>query len=373
MSRSRPKTSRYLLMFLGLAVAVGVFVFAFRHRQNRAMAAAAMKGRPASSLPATVAAAPKPNPDEADALVTQAPGSGAATALTPTTPASPTTPAANPQTAAPGATAPAKPQVALAEVILSSKPLADAKAKLEAGKLLEARDIYNAVITSGSQSPDEVRAAKQELSALNEKIVFSKELVAGDGWAEEFRMPTGGVLAATAKRYAVTPELLLRVNGISNPRRIQANQKLKMLKGPLHAVVDKSDFTLDVYFGAPGGPGSSYLTTFRVGLGKDDSTPTGKWLVEPNKKLVNPTYYSSRGEGVIGPDDPNNPLGEYWIALTGVEGKAVGMESYGIHGTIEPESIGTMASMGCIRLKAEDIAQVYTMLVEGKSTVVVVE
>lgn len=47
--------------------------------------------------------------------------------------------------------------------------------------------------------------------------------------------------------------------------------------------------------------------------------------------------------------------------------------SYGIHGTIDPNSIGKQSSMGCIRLRADDIAMVYDMMVEGKSTVVVKE
>ena len=45
--------------------------------------------------------------------------------------------------------------------------------------------------------------------------------------------------------------------------------------------------------------------------------------------------------------------------------------SYGIHGTIDPDSIGKQSSMGCIRMKADDIAVVYDMMVEGKSMVLV--
>jgi lipoprotein-anchoring transpeptidase ErfK/SrfK len=70
-------------------------------------------------------------------------------------------------------------------------------------------------------------------------------------------------------------------------------------------------------------------------------------------------------------DDPKNPLGEFWIGLEGVDGNAVGQESYGIHGTIEPDSIGKMASLGCIRMLNDDVAVLYEMLVEGKSIVVV--
>ena len=89
------------------------------------------------------------------------------------------------------------------------------------------------------------------------------------------------------------------------------------------------------------------------------------------RKLKNPTYYSPRGEGVIQSGDPKNPLGKFWIGLSGIDGHAVGKESYGIHGTIDPDSIGKMASMGCIRMRNEDVAVVYEMLVEGKSLVTV--
>ena len=88
-------------------------------------------------------------------------------------------------------------------------------------------------------------------------------------------------------------------------------------------------------------------------------------------KLKNPAYYSPRGEGVIAADDPKNPLGEFWIGLTGVDGHAVGKLSYGIHGTIDPDSIGKQSSMGCIRMHNEDVAQVFQLLIEGKSTVTV--
>jgi lipoprotein-anchoring transpeptidase ErfK/SrfK len=66
-------------------------------------------------------------------------------------------------------------------------------------------------------------------------------------------------------------------------------------------------------------------------------------------------------------------LGGYWIGLTGTEGQALGKMSYGIHGTIDPDSIGKQSSMGCIRLRHDDIEMVYEMMVEGKSMVVVRE
>ena len=55
----------------------------------------------------------------------------------------------------------------------------------------------------------------------------------------------------------------------------------------------------------------------------------------------------------------------------GIDGKAVGQNSYGIHGTIDESSIGQQQSQGCIRLHNADVELVYDLLTEGKSTVIV--
>jgi len=120
---------------------------------------------------------------------------------------------------------------------------------------------------------------------------------------------------------------------------------------------------LDVYLG------DAFVRQFKVGLGADDSTPTGEWRVAT--KLINPTYYPPRGGEIIAADDPKNPLGERWIGLVGVSGAAVDQERYGIHGTNDPDSIGKSVSMGCIRLPNEDVEALYTYLVETHSTVTV--
>ena len=88
-------------------------------------------------------------------------------------------------------------------------------------------------------------------------------------------------------------------------------------------------------------------------------------------RMRDPKWWGARDQRPIESGDPKNPLGKYWLALTGVEGKAEGQQSYGIHGTIDPESIGKQASMGCIRMRNEDVAVVYSVVLSGKTTVVV--
>ena len=249
--------------------------------------------------------------------------------------------------------------------------LNEATQKKNGGDLLGARSVLNDALVSGRLSPSDSDAAKRMLAEINQTVVFSPKLASGDAFASSYTVKSGELLRSIADRFDVPWELLARLNNMPDPRKLRAGQSLKVVTGPFHAVVSKRRYTMDVYLGSPGERGSLYVRSFDVGLGADDSTPTGSWIVETHKKIKNPTYFSPRGEGVIAADDPKNPLGERWIGLTGIDGQAVGKQSYGIHGTIEPDSIGKQASMGCIRMRNEDVELMFDMMTEGKSVVVV--
>lgn len=268
---------------------------------------------------------------------------------------------------------PAQPPAAPAFSGDAKKLIEQADAKRKSDDLIEARKLLVQAIDSGKLNPAEHDDVLRRLSEINEVVVFSPKKFVSDPSQEQYKVQPGDLMQKIAAKYDITWKFLGRLNGIEDPRRLQVGKSLKVVRGPFHALVDKSDFTLDLYMGKPNTPGAVFLKRFRVGLGELDSTPTGEWQVDT--KLENPRYYNPRDDGprVIEPDDPKNPLGERWIALTGVSGQAVGKSSYGIHGTIEPDSIGKKKSMGCIRMLNEDVELVYDMLISGKSTVTVVE
>jgi L,D-transpeptidase ErfK/SrfK len=110
------------------------------------------------------------------------------------------------------------------------------------------------------------------------------------------------------------------------------------------------------------GPGSGMVTTYPVGLGRDDwRTPQGSFKVRG--KTVNPTWVipeSIRAEHIreqgdtrtfIPGGDPDNPLGAYRLELT--------LPLYGLHGSNMPWGVGMQVSHGCIRLYNEDIAVLF--------------
>jgi hypothetical protein len=260
----------------------------------------------------------------------------------------------------------------LAATVVNANPAAilpEGKAKIEAGELLAGRKILNDGLISGQLTGTEVVAAKQLLSEANKAILFSTRRFNDDPWAGTHQVASGEVLAKIALKEAVTTDLLLQMNGMTDPRKLRAGSTIKIIHGPIHAVVSKKSFNLDLYLGSPGEKGAQFIANYPVGLGKDDSTPAGTWII--SDRLLNPKWWGARGIAPIEAGDPKNPLGKYWLALTGIDGKAEGQQSYGIHGTIEPDSIGKQASMGCIRMRNEDAAVVYALVVSGKSTVVV--
>lgn len=378
MSRTRRRVSRALIACLGVTLALGLV--SWFHNTSKSKAAE-KQASAAEQLPPPPKTSSELRAEElkargAPVAPSAAQQPGGVVTQTPTIPAARATPTtATPDKKGPGAftgTTSVDPAIfaSTPATPVSSKPLVDAQAKIESGNLLEGRAILAAALSSKTLSPADSAAVKAKLTEINQTVVFSRTLYPSDEFGGTYKVQPGDRMEKIAATHDVTWQLLARVNGIE-PKRLQAGKTIKMVKGPFHGVVDKSDFTFDLWIGPPEEPGSMYVTTYKVGLGSDDSTPTGTWIV--SGKLENPAYYSPRGEGVIDGDDPKNPLGEYWMSLEGIDGKAVGAQSYGIHGTIEPDSIGKQASMGCIRLLNEDVTHVYEMLADGKSTVVVRE
>lgn len=401
MSHRRRRISRVLLAVLTVTIAVGLFTYVRRLSSTRANATEVAATLPQPST-AEVVTAPVPTPviELEKPAPPQAPGpfrTETPTALVAKMPTGATDPPtvsslvalAAPATGAPSSDAPKStppdagpskvsikpytPPAGGSSTVGGAESIAQARAKMQAGNLLEARDVASAPLVAGNLKGADADAARALLAEINQTLVFSTKKFADDRFGGTYQVQPGDRLDRIGARYGVTADLLMRLNGLSDARRLRAGAYIKILKGPFHAVVSKSGFRLDLYLGGLPGPhaGDSvvYVASFPVGLGKDDSTPVGTWQVEQDRKVKNPVYYSPRGEGVIEADDPANPLGEFWIGLAGIDGDAVGKESYGIHGTIDPASIGKQESMGCIRLRNDDVAVVFSALTEGKSTV----
>jgi nucleoid-associated protein YgaU len=291
-------------------------------------------------------------------------GRGGETAPTRTSPP-PTTPGTTP------ATTPTQPSGGSDRVRLQ---LDTARRLVAENDRVGARALLSRVLRDPSLGAAEANLVRDELTEINDQLVFGRLVEPGDPIVEEYTVVSGDSLSriATRRELAVHWKLIQRVNGLKDPTRIRLGQKLKLVRGPFHAVVDKSEFRMDIWHGPPTDPSRwVYIRSFDVGLGEGGGTPTGTFVVSANK-LENPGWVNPRDSRErYEPNDPRNPIGEFWLGLDGT-GQSEGVTGYGIHGTIEPQSIGRNMSMGCVRLRDEDIEVVYELLAERVSRVEIV-
>ncbi len=197
------------------------------------------------------------------------------------------------------------------------------------------------------QQPD-LRSHVQERIDLTAKaIYFSPQ----PHIQEPYVVQAGDQLRKIATKHHVPWPYLVRLNRI-DPKRLREGQKLKVIDGPFGAVITLTDFELTLHLGG------QYVRSYPCCIGKNNATPTGKFKVL--NKVTSPQYTDPDGK-VFSGSDPKNPLGTHWIDLG---------DSYGIHGTIEPDSIGKAESRGCIRLLNADVSEVYDLLETGAEVVI---
>lgn len=124
--------------------------------------------------------------------------------------------------------------------------------------------------------------------------------------------------------------------------------------------VDKSRRSLRAFDGE-----GRLVATYPASIGSEEKpAPSGSAKVDAI--AINPSYtynpdYAFKGVKTkkkveIAPG-PNNPVGAVWIDLS--------IESYGIHGTPEPERVGKTYSHGCVRLTNWDVRDLASMVRKG--------
>ncbi len=163
---------------------------------------------------------------------------------------------------------------------------------------------------------------------------------------------SGDSLSVIAQRNKTSVDALMHLNQLKS-HVIHPGQKLKVLSGKVRIEVDKSDFRLDVYLG------NRWLMGFPIGHGRiEKPTPAGDYTIGVCQKQ--PMWQPRDGRAPIAYGGEGNPLGERWIGF--VDGASFGL---GIHGTDDPDSIGTLCSEGCVRLRNTDVITLYPWVLKG--------
>lgn len=267
-----------------------------------------------------------------------------------------------------------RPGVGTSDFIRSVTAIAEEH--LAANRPVDARDVLNMALYRDEINATDADLLRARLSEISQTLTFSPRAYPGDTMADTHKVVDGDFLSTIPRKYHLDVDyrFIQRINRIEDPNKMRKGQSLKLIKGPFHAVVDKSAFRMDIYADQTDSYGNRlYITSFPVGLGEFGTTPVGDWVVREGAKVINPAWVNPRTGEKFDKDDPDIPIGERWIALQGTDPETELLDGYGIHGTNQPESIGMEKSMGCVRMLASDVELVYELLVGGKSTVRVVD
>jgi len=353
--RARARLLRISTIIAVLVVAAAAIAYIYYHKRGTEPAPAASEPAATQSAPVIQTTTPQPaavsQPAPSQPVAVDVNKSQAPVAVTPVTmPAIAAEPNADPN----GVVAN---RITEALALLNQQP----------AKVIEARDRLNELLPLCASEPQRA-FVKERLAELAEQWLFSAKVYAEDKLCASYKVGQGDLLTNIGKQYNVPYDVLMQINKIERAELLQAGVTIKVVNGPFHARVYRSAFTMDLYLQ------NTYVKSFTVGLGKTGmETPTGVWRVKSDGKLIKPTWTDPVTGHRYEPEDADYPLGSRWIALDGLEGAAVGRTGFAIHGTKNPEQIGTPGSQGCIRLHNGDAILVYNLLMPGVSLVKVVD
>jgi len=216
-------------------------------------------------------------------------------------------------------------------------------------KIVKARDIYETILTK-YQNVGNIADVQERLGRLNIDILFSSIITDRD---VRYKVEPGDTLSKIAKKFKTTVGLIKRSNSLKDDT-IRAHSRLKISKTRYKILIDKSQNILTLL-----SDGDSVVKVYSVSTGENNSTPVGTFEIV--NRIKDPVWYA---QGAIVPaESPKNILGSRWLGLSERE--------YGIHGTIEPESVGRQSTKGCIRMLNQDVEELYVIVPIGTKVTIV--
>jgi len=250
--------------------------------------------------------------------------------------------------AAPGGAVEAPPAAVPANVSI----LMDTAAQLaSAEKFVEARAQYMEALKHAAEASLR-RHIESKLAAVNITLLLSPRPMAEK---VDYVVKRGDSLGLIASRSGTTSELIQAINMISNPNLIRQGQRLLVFTGKFELVANKTTHDMVVLMNG------EFFKRYKVGTGVSGKTPVGTFVVR--EKIVEPTWWPPDGREVpFGHKD--NLLGTRWMSVRAT-GDTPDVRGYGIHGTWEPDSVGKASSAGCLRMKNEEVQELFAYIPVG--------
>jgi lipoprotein-anchoring transpeptidase ErfK/SrfK len=224
--------------------------------------------------------------------------------------------------------------------------------QLEAkNELVRAVCVYQRLLKEFPASA-EVANWQKKIEEINIRLLFSPTITAK---SKPYEIKPGDTLAKLASQFNTTVELLMKSNNLSSDRIIPG-RRLKVWTEPFVIFVDKSQNILILKT-----KDEEVIKTYTVSTGVNNSTPVGTFRI--SEKIPNPPWFRPGRQEPIPAGDPENILGTRWLGLN--------LPGYGIHGTIEPQSLGKQVTQGCVRMANADVEELYIIVPKGSEVIIV--
>ncbi len=232
-----------------------------------------------------------------------------------------------------------------------------------AGKWREARAKTAPLFLSPLSDPERLEIARKGVEMGRQLLQGAAE----EKDVELYEIKQGDTLEGIARKFKTLSGVkgaIMLVNNYKENAILRDGRKVRVPHGTWSIVADKSLFKLWICY--EGAPFKAYtITTGAV----SKETPVAKFIVggkNPKPAWWPPADVKVSGKVPVPYGDPQNPLGDWWIALDHDLHHGIG-----IHGTNDPGSIGSKASNGCVRMLNEEVGDVAAIAFKGMVVTVV--
>lgn len=152
--------------------------------------------------------------------------------------------------------------------------------------------------------------------------------------------------------------VLIPQPSFSVPASIEPTTKTQSQTQPMRLEIQLKQKRVTVY------RGDTKVKSYPIAVGRTGwETPVGTYKIR--QMIRNPAWIHPFKGTTIPGGDPENPLGRHWIGFW-TDGK----NWIGFHGTPNPESVGTAASHGCIRMYNRDVEELFGKVSLGTEVIV---
>jgi lipoprotein-anchoring transpeptidase ErfK/SrfK len=221
--------------------------------------------------------------------------------------------------------------------------MARAKELETKGKLLEAKTVYQNLMGEFPGAKD-ILAWQKKIEELNIKLLFSPTITPS---SVLYEIKPGDSLVKIANEFKTNAELIMKSNHLTSDR-IMPGQKVKVWTAPFSIFVDKSQNTLILK------TNEEIIKTYVVSTGANNCSP---------ELIANPPWFKPGAANPIPAGSPENILGTRWLGLN--------IPGYGIHGTTDPQALGTQVTQGCVRMANQDVEELFSIVPKGTEVIIV--